>query len=124
MSETPTPRAGDLVQLPLSLLIEGKSNPRKTRDKDAEPHIRLAQDDAVLFGETDELFDRGEEKTRVARMRDGLGHHRRVDRDAGEIVRLQRASAMRDAQAFGKKPVEPVAHPAAPVAQVRALMRE
>lgn len=98
--------------------------PRHQARAFGEPRIGLAQHDASLVRKRAQLFDRRQEKPRVGPVRDILRHHCRIDRDAGEIIGLQRAGAMRDAQALGEEPVELVADPAPPVAQIRALMRK
>lgn len=55
---------------------------------------------------------------------DGLRLHRRVDRDPLEVLAAQRASLMCHPQALGQQHFQLIAEPFAPMAQVRALVRE
>ena len=60
----------------------------------------------------------------IGRKGDGLRLHRGVDRDPLEVLAAQRAGAVRHPQALGQQQLQPVAEPLAPMAQVRALVRE
>ena len=55
---------------------------------------------------------------------DGLGLHGGVDRNAGQVPGAQRATLMRHPQALGQEQFQLVAEPLAPMAEVRALVRE
>ena len=75
-------------------------------------------------GKPPEPADRRMQELGVGRERDRLRLHRGVHGDALEVLRAQRARVMRHAQALGQKQLELVAEPLAPLAQVRALVRE
>jgi hypothetical protein len=55
---------------------------------------------------------------------DRLRLHRGVDRDPLEVVAAQGAGAVRHPQALGQQQFQLLAEPLAPMAQVRALVRE
>ena len=69
-------------------------------------------------------LDRRVQQLGIGRKRDRLGLHRGVDRDPLEIPGPQRAAGMRDPQAFGQQQLQLVTQPLAPVAQIRAFVRE
>ena len=98
--------------------------PRHHRRPLGDARIGLAQSNAVLAGEPPEPPDRRVQELGIGRERDRLRLHGRVHRDAPEVVGAQRARLMRHPQAFGEQQVELVAEPLAPMAQVRALVRE
>lgn len=68
--------------------------------------------------------DRRMQQLGVGREGDGLRLHRGVDRDPFEVVAAQGAGAVRHPQALGQQQLQLLAEPLAPVAQVRALVRE
>lgn len=65
-----------------------------------DPRVALAQLDAGLLGEPDQLLERPVHEARVGRMRDRLGLHRGVDDDPLEILRLQGAGLVGDREAL------------------------
>ena len=119
------PRAQD-AQLPtvaVELLGMGVA-PRHHRRALGDAQIGLPQPHAVLAGQAVEPLDRRMQQLGVGRERDGLGLHRGVDRDPLEVPGPQRAALMRHPQALGQQQLQLVAEPLAPMAQVRALVRE
>jgi len=89
-----------------------------------DTQIGLPQPHAVRVGQAIEPLDCRVQQLGVGRERDGLGLHRGVHRDAGQVLGPQRASRMRDSQALGEQQLQLVAEPPAPMAQVGALVRE
>ena len=89
-----------------------------------DTQIGLPQPHAVRVGQAIEPLDCRVQQLGVGRERDGLGLHRGVHRDAGQVLGPQRASRMRDPQALGEQQLQLVAEPPAPMAQVGALVRE
>ena len=81
-------------------------------------------DQPVLAGEAREPPDRRVQQPGVGREADRLRLHRGVDRDPLEVLRAQRPALMGDPQALGQEKLQFVAEPLAPMAQVRALVRE
>jgi hypothetical protein len=71
-----------------------------------------------------EPLDRGVQQFGVGREGDRLGLHRGVHRDPLEILAAQCAGGMRHSQALGQQKLQFVAEPLAPMAQVRAFVRE
>ena len=78
----------------------------------------------MLAGQAVEPLDRRMQQLGVGREGDGLGLHRGVDRDPLEVLGAQRAGLVRHPQALGQQQLQLVAEPLAPMAQVRALVRE
>ena len=66
--------------------------------------------------------DRGLQQFGVGREGDVLGLHRGVDADPGQIVVLQGAGMVGEAQGLGQELVEPPADALAPMAQAGALV--
>ena len=60
----------------------------------------------------------------IGRKGDGLRLHRGVDRDPLEVLAAQCTGLVRHPQALGQQQLQLVAEPLAPMAQVRALVRE
>jgi len=89
-----------------------------------DAQIGLAQSHAVLSGQAIEPLDRRMQKLGVGRERNGLGLHRGVHGDASKVVGPQRAGLVRNPQTLGQQQLQLVAEPVAPMAQVRALVRE
>ena len=56
--------------------------------------------------------------------RNGFGLHRGVHGDESQVLGAQCAAGVCDAQALGQQQLQLVAEPVAPMAQVRALVRE
>jgi hypothetical protein len=84
----------------------------------------LPQLDAVPARQTVEPLDRRMQQLGVGREGDGLWLYRGVDRDPLEVAAAQGAGAVRHLQALGQQQLQLLAEPLAPVAQVRALVRE
>ena len=124
-NEPAEPRAqqAQLAMMALELLGVGVA-PRHHRRPLSDARIGLAQLDPVPAGKPPEPPDRRMQELGVGRERDRLRLHGRVRGDALEVLRAERARVMRHAQALGQKQIELVAEPLAPVAQVRALVRE
>ena len=89
-----------------------------------DAQIGLAQPHAVLTRQPVEAPDGGMHQPGRGREGDRLGLHRCIDRDAAEVLRLQRAGLVCHSQALGQQLVELRPQPLAPMAQVRALVRE
>ncbi len=89
-----------------------------------DAQIGLPQSHAVLSGQAIEPLDRRMQELGVGRKRNGLGLHRGVHGDASKVVGLQRADLVRNPQTLGQQQLQLVAEPVAPMAQVRALVRE
>ena len=86
--------------------------------------VGLPQPHPVLLGQAVEPLDRRVQQLGVGREGDGLGLHRGVDRDPRQVAGPQRAARVRHPQALGQQQLQLVAEPLAPMAQVRALVRE
>ena len=84
----------------------------------------MAQLDTVVTSQFPKLMDRFQHQLGIGGVGHVLGLHRGVDRDPGQVVPLQGAGVMRQAQALLEKQVELVADPPAPVRQPRALVWE
>ena len=123
--DTTKPAAQDaqLAMMALELFGVGIA-PRHHGGALGDTQIGLPQPHAVRVGQAIEPLDRRVQQLGVGRERDGLGLHRGVDRDAGQVLGPQRASCMRDPQALGEQQLQLVAEPPAPMAQVGALVRE
>jgi hypothetical protein len=119
----PRAQKAQLAAMALELLGVGVA-PRHHRRPLGDALVRLAQSNAVRAGEPPEPDDRRMQELGVGREGDRLRLDGGVHSDALEVLRAQRARVMRHAQALGQKQFELVAEPLAPVAQVRALMRE
>ena len=89
-----------------------------------DAQIGLPQSHAVLAGQAVQSFDRRVQQLGIGRERDGLGLYRGVDRDPLEVAAPQRTAVVSNPQALRQQQLQLVAQPLAPVAQVRALMRE
>ena len=88
----------------------------------ADPFIGLAQDDAMLFGQTHQLFARPMHQPGVGGMRDGLGLHGGVDDHLGEVRRLGRAGFGGDRKALLDQRSQPLlAHALAPARHRRTV---
>ena len=86
--------------------------------------IGLPQPDAVPARQTVEPLDRRMQQLGIGRKGGGLWLHRGIDRDPLEVLAAQRAGLVRHPQALGQQQLQLVAKPLAPMAQVRALVRE
>jgi hypothetical protein len=86
--------------------------------------IGLPQPDAVPGRQAVEPLDGRMQQLGIGRKGDGLRLHRGVDRDPLEVLATQRAGPVRHPQALGQQQLQFVAEPLAPMAQVRALVRE
>jgi hypothetical protein len=64
------------------------------------PQIALAQRHVRSAGERDQLDDGAMHEPRISRMRDRLGLHRRIDRDALQVLGLERAGLVHHRQAL------------------------
>ena len=84
----------------------------------------LPQPHPVLAGQAVEAFDRRVQQLGIGREADVLGLHRGVDRDPLKVTGPQRTALVRHPQALGQQQLQLVAEPLAPMAQVRALVRE
>ena len=89
-----------------------------------DAQIGLAQPHAALARQPVEPLDRRMQELGVGREGDGLGLHRGIHRHPLEVARAQRSALVRHPQAFGQQQLELVAEALAPMAQVRALVRE
>src|SRR5256886_16931334 len=69
-------------------------------------------------------LNRGVQKLRIGREGDVLGLHGGIDRDPRQILRPQRPALVRHPQALGEEKFQLVAEALAPMAQVRALVRQ
>ena len=98
--------------------------PRHHRRPLGDAQIGLPQPHAVLAGQAIEALDRRVQQLGVGREGDGLGLHRGVHRDPRQSLAAQRARWLRHPQALGQQQLQLVAEPLAPMAQVRALVRE
>ena len=78
----------------------------------------------MFAGKPREPSDRRVQQSGVGWEADRLGLDGGVDRDPLEVLRAQRPTVMGDPQALGQEKLELVAEPLAPMAQVRALVRE
>ena len=65
--------------------------PRHHRRLLGDAQVGLPQPHPVLPGQAVEPFDRRVQQLGIGRESDGLGLHRGVDRDPGQILRAQRA---------------------------------
>jgi len=91
----------------------------------ADAFVGLAQLEAGLFGEPDDLLARPVGELGVGREGDVLRLHRGVDDDAVEITRLHRAGAGRDRKAFLQQRLQALfAHAIAPAGDRGALKRQ
>ena len=70
--------------------------PRHHRGMLGDAQIGLPQSHAVLPGQAIEPFDRGVQQLGVGWERDGLGPHRGVDSDAGQVFGPQRDGPVRN----------------------------
>jgi len=109
--------------MPLELLGVGVA-PRHHRRGLGNAKIGLPQLDPVLPRQAVEPLDRRVQQLGIGREADGLRLHGGIDRDPLEVLAAQRAGLVRHPQAFGQQQLQLVAKPLAPVAQVRALVRE
>ena len=98
--------------------------PRHHRGLLGDAQIGLPQPHPMLPGQAVEPLDRRVQQLGVGREGDVLGLHSGVDRHPRQILRPQRAARMRHPQALGQQQLQFVAQPLAPVAQIRALVRE
>ena len=89
-----------------------------------DAQIGLPQPHTVLAGQAVQSLDRRVQQLGIGRERDGLGLNRGVDRDPLEISGPQRTALVSNPQAFGQQQLKLVAQPLAPMAQVRAFVRE
>ena len=119
------PRAQD-AQLPamaVELLGVGIA-PRHHGRMLGDAQIGLPQPHPMRPGQAVEALDRRVQQLGVGREGDGLGLHGGVDRDPRQVLRAQRAALVRHPQALGQQQLQLVAQPLAPMAEVRALVRE
>jgi hypothetical protein len=86
--------------------------------------VRLPQPHAVLANQPVEPFHGCMQQLGIGREGDGLGLDRGVHRDALEIARAQCARVVGHSLALSQQKLQPVTEALAPMAQVRALMRE
>ena len=75
-------------------------------------------------GQAVEALDCCVQQLGVGREGDGLGLRGGIDRDPCQMLRPQRAACERHPQALGQQQFQLIAQPLAPVAQVRAFVRE
>lgn len=109
--------------MPLELLGVGVAS-RHHRRGLGNAKIGLPQLDPVLPRQAVEPLDCRVQQLGIGREGDGLRLHGGIDRDPLEVLAAQRAGLVRHPQALGQEQLQLVAEPLAPVAQVRALMRE
>jgi hypothetical protein len=125
MSRIIRPRAQDaqLSTVAVELLGVGVASRHHGRPL-GDAQIGLPQPHTVLAGQTVQSLDRRVQQLGVGWEADGLGLHRGVDRDPLKVPGPQRSTFVGDPQALSQQPLQLVAQPLAPVAQIRALMRK
>jgi hypothetical protein len=123
--DTTKPAAQDAQFATVALELFGVGiAPRHHGGALGDAQIGLPQSHAVLSGQAIEPLDRRMQELGVGRERNGLGLHRGVHGDASKIVGPQCAGLVRNPQTLGQQQLQLVAEPVAPMAQVRALVRE
>jgi hypothetical protein len=109
--------------MPLELLGVAMAS-RHHRRAFGEAQIGLTQLHPVLRRHAVEPLDRRIRQLRVGGKRDVLGLYGGVDRNPCQVLSAQGAYRVRYAQALGQQQLQLVAQSLAPMAQIRALMRE
>jgi hypothetical protein len=89
-----------------------------------DAQVGLPQPHPVRLGKPAQSPDGRMQKLGVGREGDGLGLHRGIDRDPLQVLGPQRAALVRHPQALGQQQFQLVAKPIAPMAEIRALVRE
>ena len=119
----PAAQDAQLPLMPLELLGMGIAA-RHHRGGLGDPQVGLPQPHAVPGRQAIEPLDRRMQQLGIGRKGDGLRLHCGVDRDPLKVVAAQGAGAVRHPQALGQQPLQLVAEPLAPVAQIAPLVRE
>ena len=97
---------------------------RHHRRTPGDTQIGLPQPHRVPARQAVQALDRRMQQLGVGRQGDVLGLHRGVDRNPRQVPGPQRPGLMRHAQALGQEQLQLASKPLAPMAQVRALVRE
>jgi hypothetical protein len=119
----PAAQDAQLPLMPLELLGMGIAA-RHHRSSLGDPQVGLPQPHAVPARQAVQSSDRRMQQLGIGWEGDRLRLHCGVDRDPLEVVAAQGTGAVRYPQALGQQQLQLVAKPLAPMAQVRALVRE
>jgi hypothetical protein len=119
----PAAQDAQLPLMPLELFGMGVARSHHRRGL-GDARIGLPQPHPVLLRQAVQPLDRRMQQLGIGRKGDGLRLHRGVDRHPRQVLAAQRADLVRHPQALGQQPIQLVAEPLAPVAQVRTLVRE